>query len=92
MSKRTLVRCKNAGVHVGEIVHRDGQILVLKNSNRIWRWRGAHDLSFVAMKGVEREKYTRISCELPEITLNWADVCELIPLAEGVDLSEVYNE
>jgi len=88
LGNRVLVRCRNAGVHVGTFVSRDSNVLVLKNVNRIWRWRGAHDLNYVAMHGVNREEYTRISCMVPENTLTCSDVCEVIPVAEGVDLTE----
>jgi len=90
-SNRVLVRTRLAGIHVGELVSRDELTLVLKNSNRIHKWRGAMTLSEVAMKGVNRKEYTRISCLLPLITLTHSDVCEVIPVAEGLDFSEVEN-
>ena len=90
-SGRALVRCQNAGVHVGTVVSRKDGILVLENANRIWRWRGANTLSEVAMHGVNRSEYTRIACEVPQIELTESDVCEVIPVAEGVDLTEVDN-
>jgi hypothetical protein len=89
---RVLVRTRNAGVHVGTKKHRDADVLVLTNANRIWRWRGANTLSEVAMKGVNRDEYTRIACTVPEIELTCSDVCEVIPVAKGVDLSEVHND
>jgi len=91
MSDRVLVRCRNAGVHVGTLVTRDSDTLVLSRANRIWRWTGAHDLSYVAMHGVDRSEFTRISCEVPSLTLTCSDVCEVIPVAAGVDLTEVEN-
>lgn len=92
MGSRSLVRCRNAGVHVGTVESRGDGVLVLLNANRIWRWRGAHDLSEIAMKGVNRDEYTRISCAVPRIELTDSDVCEVIPVAEGVDLSEVHHD
>ena len=92
MGDRVIVRCRNAGVHVGTIVKRDNLDTVLSNANRIYRWRGAHDLSEVALKGVNREEYTRISPMLPSITLTTSDTCEIIEVAKGVDLTEVYND
>jgi hypothetical protein len=89
LSDRVLVRCRNAGVHVGTIKTRDSDTMTLTNSNRIYRWRGAHDLSYVAMHGVNRSEYTKISCMVPSIVLTCSDVCEVIPVAEGVDLTEV---
>jgi len=91
-SDRVLVRTRNAGVHVGTKKHRDANVLILTNANRIWRWRGAFTLSEVATKGVNRNEYTRIACEVPEIELTATDVCEVIPVSDGVDLSEVHND
>ena len=87
-SDRVLVRCRNAGVHVGALVSRDSDTVVLKDSNRIWKWGGAFTLSEVATKGVNREK-SRIACEVPMITLTTSDVAEIIPVSNGVDLTEV---
>jgi hypothetical protein len=91
LGPRVIVRCRNAGVHVGTLKSRDSDTLVLTSANRIWRWRGANDLSEVAMKGVNRKEWTRISCMVPELTLTCSDVCEVIPVAKGVDLTEVNN-
>ncbi|MBP6112929.1 MAG: hypothetical protein KA482_11205 [Sphingobium sp.] len=91
-SSRSIVRCRNAGVHVGTVVSRDANILVLENANRIWRWRGANTLSEVAMRGVNLGEYTRISCAVPRVELTSTDVCEVIPVAEGVELHEVWND
>jgi len=91
LSDRVIVRCRNAGVHVGTLVKRNELDTVLENANRIYRWRGAHDLSVVALEGVNRKEYTRISPMLPSITLTTGDTCEIIHVAEGVDLTEVHN-
>jgi len=92
IGKKVLVRCKNAGVHTGVFVDRTPDTLTLKDSCRIWRWRGAHDLSEVSMMGVSRSAHTRISCVIPIIQLTASDVCEVMLVAEGVDLSPVHNE
>ena len=85
---RVLVRCRNAGVHVGTLASRDSDTLVLERANRIWRWRGAHDLNAMAVHGVNRNEHTKISVMVPRITLTCSDVCEVIPVAEGVDLTQ----
>lgn len=90
-SSRVLVRCRNAGVHVGTLERRSAGEVVLLNANRVWRWRGANTLSEVAMNGVIRSEYTRIAVEVPYIILTESDVCEVIPVAEGVNLTEVWN-
>lgn len=47
-----VVRTFSAGVHVGEMVGREGKEVTLANAKRLWRWRGANTLNEVATKGV----------------------------------------
>jgi hypothetical protein len=92
LSGRSVIRCRNAGVHVGTVKSRDAHTLILEDANRIWRWSGANTLSEVAMQGVNRSEATRIATMVPEIELTSSDVCEVIPVADTVDLSEVWND
>ena len=94
-NKRVIVRCRNAGVHVGTLESRDAVDTVLSCANRLWRWRtnGKNgDLSEVAVYGVNRNVYTRIAPEVPSITLTTSDTCEIIPVQDGIDLTEVWND
>ena len=91
LGNRSIVRCRNAGVWVGEVVKRNDVDTILKNANRIWRWRGANTLSEVAISGVNRTDYTRIAEMVESVTLTTSDTCEIIAVADGVDLSEVWN-
>ena len=88
---RVLVRCRNAGVWAGTHASRNVATLTLERANRIWRWRGANTLSEVAVNGVNRDGYTRIATEVPEVVLTATDVCEVIPIGAGVDLTEVWH-
>ena len=79
MSNVSLVRTRNAGVHVGTVESRDANTLKLSNSRRIWRWRGANCLSQLAMEGCDVTcDYTRISMMIPNLELTNCDVCEVI--------------
>jgi len=78
-----IIRTYSAGVHIGTIKSKEGQEVVLTNARRLWKWSGAFTLNEVATNGVNR-KESRISCNVPEITLAWI---EIIPVVEGVDLS-----
>jgi hypothetical protein len=70
--KIVLVRTYSAGVHVGELVSRDGKEVTLKDAHRIWRWRGANTLTELALRGASQD-YTRISERSPgEIVLTEA--------------------
>ena len=75
-----IVRCKNAGVHAGELVCRGNGVVKLKNSRRLWFWWSKFTLSGLAMCGVLESKKSnvRFACVLPEIDLTESDVCEVI--------------
>ena len=81
VSKKTpkivLIRTYSAGVHVGELISREGKEVTLKDAHRVWRWRGANTLTELAAKGASTTEYTRISERSPgEIVLT--EVIEII--------------
>jgi hypothetical protein len=82
-----IIRTYSAGVHIGEYDQaewkKEGQVITLKNARRLWRWRGANTLSEVAIHGVNREEFTRISESVEEISLV---PIEIIPVAERLRL------
>jgi hypothetical protein len=80
----SIFRTRSAGVHIGTLKSRNGTETVVSNARRLWSWRGAFTLNEIALFGVTR-KDSRISAAIPEILL--LDVIEIIPVAEGVDLS-----
>ena len=80
----SIIRTYSAGVHIGEVVGRDGKQVELKNARRLYSWAGAFTLNAVATKGVDRAQ-SRISRPVPSIILT--EAIEIIPVAEGVDLS-----
>lgn len=57
-----LVRSPMAGVIVGELMRksRDGKTVELRNSRKVWRWRGANTVEDLARDGAA-EEWTRIS-------------------------------
>lgn len=95
LSGRVIIRCRDAGVHVGTLVSKEGDQVELKDSNRLFYFKSAtprkamYSLSEVAMQGVCR-KQSKIGALLPVTTLR--DWCEIIPVVEGIDLSEVNND
>ena len=86
----SIVRTIDMGVHIGEVASIEGRTVVLRHARRLWRWRGANTLNEIALRGVTRSEHTRISEVIPEITLLSAG--EIIPVAEGVDLTPVWNQ
>jgi hypothetical protein len=79
-----IVRCLNAGVHAGTLVKRDGEVLELANSRRLWRWWSKFSLSGLATEGPlpSKLKEQRFACVLPMLTLTTSDVCEVIPCTQ----------
>lgn len=80
IGKLVVVRTYGAGVHVGILRARVGQVVELADARRLWRWSGANSLSEVATRGVDQE-YTRLSEPVPEIVLTQA--MEVIPVQEA---------
>jgi hypothetical protein len=58
IGKYVLIRCYSAGVHAGELVSQVGDVVVLKNSRRLWSWGspGGVALSGVAQLGLVDNK------------------------------------
>lgn len=79
LSNCSLIRTYSAGVHFGEIVEMDGKFVKLKNSRRLWCWKGACSLSQVAMDGVDLSG-SNISVVVPEIILT--EAIEIIKMSE----------
>jgi len=75
LGRAVVVRTYSAGVHVGNVVDKDGDEVMLKDARRIWRWQGANTLHEIALRRVE--KGSRVSEPVPEIFLK--GVIELIP-------------
>ena len=82
-AKYVIVRCKDAGVHAGEYVKHTGREVVLKNSRRIWYWKGAASLSEIAVHGCSCPKECKIALAVPSITLTEAcEIIECLPAGE----------
>lgn len=79
-NKLVVVRTYGAGVHVGELVRRDGQDVTLANARRLWRWRGANTLHEVATRGVSMTDWTRLS--EPVETIDLPTAVEILPVSD----------
>jgi hypothetical protein len=84
LSNFCIIRCRNAGVHFGEVTERGNGIVKIKNSRRLWRWWSKATLSELAMEGPRIDKISeqRYGCVLPELELTEMDVCEIIACSE----------
>lgn len=58
LGRYVIVRCRDAGVHAGELVSHNGRECVLKGARRLWYWKpanGAAFLSGVAIEGLDEK-------------------------------------
>ena len=77
VGKYVIVRCRDAGVHAGELVAHEGREATLKDSRRLWYWKPANGkkfLSGVAVAGLHDD--SKIGATLP--LLHLTETCELI--------------
>ena len=77
IGKICIVRCRDAGVHVGRVEEYCNRMVRLTDSRRIWRWAGANTLNELSVSGLASG---RISDSVPEIVL--LDACEILPISE----------
>ena len=73
-----ICRCRDAGVHAGELVSDTPKGIVLANSRRLWYWTGAATLSELAVYGSKNPSGCKFPPEVTEIKLRASDVCEII--------------
>jgi hypothetical protein len=74
-----IIRCRNAGVHAGFVVERNGTEVKLSTSRRLWRWHG-RTLSGLALEGPDDVSLCKFGPTLPRIEV--LDACEVIPCTE----------
>ncbi len=71
-----IVRCREAGVHAGELVSRKGREVLLLNARRIWYWKGAASLSELAVYGAKFPSECKFG--VPVAKHEVLDACEVI--------------
>lgn len=77
IGRYVIVRCRDAGVHAGELVSHAGRECVLKDSRRLWYWKPAEGqkfLSGVAVAGLHEDSKVGAVLERLHLTEN----CEII--------------
>ena len=73
-----IVRCRDAGVHAGEFVsHPAERTVVIKNSRRLWYWKGAASLSELAVYGAKNVSECKFGVLDPS-EHQLLDACEII--------------
>lgn len=82
VGKHVICRCYSAGVHAGELVSQDGDVVILKNSRRLWQWKAKEGvaLSGVAVHGLAK---TGNKLDVPLLEIMLTGVIETIPTSEA---------
>ena len=80
-----LIRSQNAGVHMGQLYERVGNVVTLVDARRIWYWKGAFTLSEMSQKGVANPDECKFSIAIPTITI--FGVIEILPLSNNAKQS-----
>ena len=83
-----IVRCKDAGVHFGELVDYYDRTVVLCGSRRLWSWKTKqeHTLSGVARCGIDQSE-SKLSGVVDNLIL--LEACEIIPVTSSAALSSI---
>lgn len=79
-NKFYIIRGDRSGAFFGQIEHRDGQEVTIKNCRRIWYWAGAASLSQLAKEGVKWPKECKFTVTVQEMIV--LDAIELILCTE----------
>jgi hypothetical protein len=64
-----IIRTRSAGCFAGELMSQDRDIVVLKNSRRLWFWTGAATLSQLAIEGTSRPDACKFPVMIPVHTV-----------------------
>ena len=80
IGKICMFRTYSAGVHFGELISKNNQECLVRDSRRIWYWAKANSLSQLAMEGDKDLSNCKIAMTLPLIVLD--QVIEVIPMSD----------
>ena len=81
MESRKIVRGDRSGVFFGEVEHREGREVVLKNARRLWYWDGAASLSELALSGVKFPRKCKFTVTVTSITI--LDAIEILDVTDA---------
>ena len=91
VGKKVIIRTYSAGVHYGELIEKEGEDVILKNSRRLYYWKTKNNgisLSEVANAGLDRE--SKVCASVP---LLWLKAIEIIICSDkAIKSIEVQND
>lgn len=76
-----VVRSRESGCHAGYLLSREGANVTLKDSRRLWYWKGAATLSQLAEEGVKNPSDCKFPQTVSEIKI--LGCCEIITATEA---------
>ena len=79
--KYCLVRGYQSGVWAGYVKEQEGTKVILVNTRNIWYWKGAASLAQVSQEGIKTLSESKITQEVPEMTL--LDANTVMPCTEA---------
>lgn len=85
VGKYVIVRCRDAGVHAGELVAHNGRECVLNESRRLWYWKPANGAAFLS--GVASEGLDEASKVGAPTRIHLTENCEIIQTTEKAEKS-----
>lgn len=85
IGKYVIVRCKDAGVHAGELVSYNGRECVLNESRRLWYWKPANGMAFLS--GVASEGLDSASKVGGPVRIHLTENCEIIETTKAAEKS-----
>ena len=80
-NQKYIVRCDRSGVFYGEIESRDGQDVVMKNAQCLWRWYGAASLMQLALEGVKQPENCEFTVTVDSLEV--LDAIEILPCTDA---------
>lgn len=86
---RVIIRCRDSGVLIGELIDVEGQNATIRNCSVLWGWEGANTLMEIANSGVKRESSKISQPCFADVKV--VDYIMSIPIRPGVDLSPCWQ-
>ena len=80
-----IVRCRDAGVHAGELVSHNGRECVLKGARRLWYWKPANGAAFLS--GVATEGLSDTSKVGAPVDTHLTENCEILLCTDKAEKS-----
>lgn len=79
--KYCIVRGYQSGVWAGYVKEKDGTRVIILNARNIWYWKGAASLAQLSQEGLKNTAESKVTQEVPEMTL--LDANTVMPCSEA---------